>query len=148
MQERTLAIIKPREARSSKTLIDILQRICDAGLKVTGFRKCTFSQKEAEEFLAEHEGRWFHDPTMAMYTSADSIRMCLEGDNAIKVWRELIGPTDPQEGHAGQIRFDYGRDELMEVQNLPTFKGKNNDNVVHGSSDAQSAERELKILGF
>jgi nucleoside-diphosphate kinase len=55
--------------------------------------------------------------------------MCLEGENAVALSREIMGATDPAKAAAGTIRKDF-------ADNIEA-------NAVHGSDSAQSAEREL-----
>jgi nucleoside-diphosphate kinase len=56
----------------------------------------------------------------------------LEGYEAVKAARQVIGATNPLEANTGSIRGDYA----LEV-------GKN---MVHGSDAPESAERETKIF--
>ena len=62
-------------------------------------------------------------------TSGPIMVQVLEGDDAIRRHREVIGATDPQKAQAGTIRADYA----VSVQQ----------NTVHGSDCLESAEREI-----
>ena len=53
----------------------------------------------------------------------------LEGEEAIRRHREVIGATDPKKAQAGTIRADYA----ASVQQ----------NAVHGSDSIPSSEREI-----
>ena len=55
----------------------------------------------------------------------------LEGTEAVKAARQLIGATNPVEAETGSIRGDFA----LEV----TF------NMVHGSDSDESAAREIAI---
>nr|CAG8507165.1 8352_t:CDS:10 [Entrophospora candida] len=58
--------------------------------------------------------------------------MCLEGENAIKLNREIMGATNPQEAKIGTIRRTYG--ESIDA------------NAVHGSDSPEAAEREINLF--
>jgi nucleoside-diphosphate kinase len=55
--------------------------------------------------------------------------LALEGDNAIKRWRDLMGATDPAKADAGTIRKDLG--QSVEA------------NATHGSDAPETAAVEI-----
>jgi len=49
----------------------------------------------AEEFYAEHKGKSFYPGLVEFMTSGPIVALVLaKADDAIKGWRELMGPTD------------------------------------------------------
>jgi nucleoside-diphosphate kinase len=62
-------------------------------------------------------------------TSGPVLLMCLEGENAVALNREIMGATDPAKAAPGTIRKDFA--DSIEA------------NAVHGSDSPNSAEREL-----
>ncbi len=60
------------------------------------------------------------------------IALILEKDNAVKLFRDLIGSTDPQLAEEGTIRKLYAIDKSF--------------NSVHGSDSDANAEREIAII--
>jgi nucleoside-diphosphate kinase len=85
----------------------------------------------ANAHYAEHTDKPFFGELVDFITSGDLVALVLEGPNAVKAARQVIGATDPVEADAGSIRGEFG----TEV----TF------NLVHGSDSQESAEREIGI---
>ncbi len=64
--------------------------------------------------------------------SGPVILAILEGFDAIKVVRKLVGKTNGREAEPGTIRGDFS----MSQQN----------NLIHASADEEVAEREIKLF--
>jgi Nucleoside diphosphate kinase len=126
--ERTLSIIKP-DAVAKNVVGEIISRFEKDGLKVVAAKMLHLSQKEAEGFYAEHNGRPFFNDLVSFMTSGPVVVQVLEGENAILRNRELMGATNPKEAAAGTIRADFA--ETIDA------------NAVHGSDSATSAAREI-----
>jgi len=86
----------------------------------------------AERHYAEHTEKPFFGDLVAFITSGDAVVGRLSGREAITVWRDLMGSTDPVNAAPGTIRGDLA----SEVQ----------ENLVHGSDSPESAERELSLF--
>jgi nucleoside-diphosphate kinase len=130
-RERTLCIIKPDATRRNLTG-KILSRIEERGLKVTALRMKHLSQREAENFYAEHRGKPFYEPLVAFMISAPVVVGVLEGESAIKGWRELMGATDREKAAPGTIRREFA----LSVR----------ENSSHGSDSPESAQREIAFF--
>lgn len=128
MAERTFSIIKP-DAVGRNLVGDIYHRFENAGLCIIAAKMLHLSREQAEGFYAEHKGKPFYDPLIKFMTSGPIMVQVLEGDDAVRRHRELIGSTDPKKAQAGTIRADYANS----VQQ----------NAVHGSDSVESAEREI-----
>ena len=126
--ERTFAIIKP-DAVKAGNAGKILARIEAAGFHVRGMRLQHLSQKEAEGFYAVHKARPFFGELTAFMSSGPCVLLCLEAPDAIKKWRDTMGPTDPATADPGTLRRDFG-----------TSIGNN---ATHGSDAADTAAFEL-----
>ena len=127
MSERTLAIIKP-DAVKKNAIGDIIASYEKAGLKPVAIRMMQFSQSTAEGFYAVHKARPFFDSLCAFMVSGPVVVLVLEGDNAIKKNRELMGATDPAKADAGTIRKAHGANIEF--------------NAVHGSDSPETAKFE------
>ena len=92
----------------------------------------TTPRETAETHYAEHAERPFFGELVDFITSAPLVALILEGQDAIKAARQLIGATNPLEAAPGSIRGDLG----LEVQT----------NLVHGSDSPESAQREIGIF--
>lgn len=128
MSERTLAIIKP-DAVKKHVIGDIINRYEKAGLKPIAMKLMQMSKATAEGFYAVHKARPFFDSLCAFMCSGPSLVMVLQGDNAIKKNRELMGPTDPAKADAGTIRKAHGTNIEF--------------NAVHGSDSPETAQFEI-----
>ena len=127
---RTFSIIKPDATRRNLTGA-VTKMLEDAGLRVVASRRVWMSRREAEGFYAVHKDRPFFGELVEFITGGTLVALVLEGTEAVKAARQLIGATNPVEAAPGSIRGDFA----LEV----TF------NMVHGSDSDESAEREIGI---
>ncbi len=128
MSERTLAIIKPDAVRRH-AIGDIVNRYEKAGLKPVAMRLMRMSKPVAEGFYAVHKARPFFDSLCTFMSSGPSVVLVLQGENAIKKNRELMGATDPAKADAGSIRKAHGTNIEF--------------NAVHGSDSPETAAFEI-----
>jgi nucleoside-diphosphate kinase len=126
--ERTFAIIKP-DAVERRLAGKILARIEEAGFTDRAMRMQHLTKKEAEGFYAVHRGRPFFAELTDFMSSGPCIVMALESADAIKKWRDTMGPTDPAKADPGTLRRDFGESI-----------GRN---ATHGSDAADTAAFEL-----
>lgn len=126
--ERTLSIIKPDafEKGHAGAIVALLEK---EGFGIKGMRLLQQTRAQAEGFYAEHRGRGFFDELTAFMSRGPVVVMCLEREDAIVKYREVIGATDPAAAAAGTVRKLYG-----------ASKGEN---AVHGSDSLASATREI-----
>ncbi len=127
---RTLILIKP-DAFERDLTGEILARFERKGLKIAALKLITADEATANEHYAEHAEKPFFGELVSFITGGPLVAGILEGVEAVKASRQLIGATNPVEAATGSIRGDYG----TEV----TF------NLVHGSDSDESAEREIGI---
>jgi nucleoside-diphosphate kinase len=129
--ERTFAIFKP-DAVARHLAGDILKRIEASSLRVVGLRLTQLTRVEAESFYAVHKERPFYKSLCDYMTSGPVIVAVLEGEGAIKRWRDLMGATDPAKAATGTIRKDFG-------QNVEQ-------NATHGSDAPETAAIEIAFF--
>ncbi|WP_225639477.1 nucleoside-diphosphate kinase [Candidatus Profftia sp. (ex Adelges kitamiensis)] len=128
INECTLSIIKPSAV--AKNIIGVIySRFEAAGLKIIAVKMIHLKCEEAKGFYIEHKDRLFFENLIKSITSGPSIIQILQGKDAIRRNREIMGATNPSDALAGTIRSDYA-DSLIE-------------NVVHGSDSLHSAKREI-----
>jgi nucleoside-diphosphate kinase len=127
---RTLILIKP-DAFERGLTGEALARFERKGLKLVALKLVTADEATANEHYAEHTEKPFFGELVSFITGGPLVAGVLEGVEAVKAARQLIGATNPIEAATGSIRGDYG----TEV----TF------NLVHGSDSDESAEREIGI---
>ena len=129
--ERTLSIIKP-DAVSSNVIGAIYSRFENAGLKVVAARMLHLTRAEAEGFYEVHRERPFFNDLVNFMVSGPVMVQVLEGEDAVKRNRDIMGATNPKEAEAGTIRAD--------------FASSIDENAVHGSDSADNAAREIAYL--
>lgn len=129
--ERTLSIIKP-DAVKKNVIGKIISRFETNGLKVAAVKKTLLSPSVAGEFYAIHKERPFFKDLVDFMTSGPVVVMVLEGENAVKKNRELMGDTDPKKAEKGTIRADFA--ESIDA------------NAVHGSDSLENAKNEIAFF--
>ncbi|MFH1357773.1 MAG: nucleoside-diphosphate kinase [bacterium] len=129
--QRTLSIIKP-DATKRNLVGKILAHIEDAGLKILGTRMLWLSENQAKEFYAVHKERPFYNDLVEYMTSGPVVVTCLEGENAIEKYREVMGATNPENAADGTIRKLYA--ESLQC------------NSVHGSDAPETAQTEVSFF--
>ena len=129
--DRTLILIKP-DAFARNLSGEIISRFECKGLRIAALKLMTVTEDLAKQHYAEHEGKPFFGELVDFITSGPLVALVLEGHEAVKAARQVIGATNPLEAAPGSIRGDFA----LEV-------GKN---MVHGADSNESAEREAKLF--
>lgn len=126
--QRTLSIVKP-DAVGKNVIGEIYSRFEKAGLRIVAAKMLQLDEGSAGGFYAEHHGKPFYEDLIRFMTSGPVMVQVLEGEDAIALNRDLMGPTNPAEAQAGTIRADFAKSIDA--------------NAVHGSDSPASAEREV-----
>lgn len=126
--EQTLSIIKP-DGVARNLIGQILSRFEGAGLRIVATRMMQLSQTEAEGFYAVHKARPFFKDLVSFMISGPVVVSVLEGEDAIKKNRDLMGATNPKQAEPGTIRADFA--ESIDA------------NTVHGSDGPDTAKVEI-----
>ncbi len=129
--EQTLSIIKP-DAVKKNVIGEIVRRFESNGLKIKAMKMIKMSQKDAEGFYYVHTERPFYKSLAEFMSSGHVVVIVLEGKDAIKKNRDLMGATDPKKADKGTIRADFA-DNIEQ-------------NAVHGSDSAESAKFEIPFF--
>lgn len=129
--ERTLAIIKPDAVASgqSGSIIKIIEL---NKFMIARMQKMQLTKKQAEIFYEVHKDRPFYGELVDGMIKGPVIVMALEADNAITLWRDLMGATDPLKAAVGTIRRMFG-----------VHIGSN---ATHGSDAPETAKKELAFF--
>jgi len=130
--ERTLSIIKPDVTKKNQIgeIINIFEK---KGLRIVGMKMVRLTPQLAEIFYQEHKTKPFFKGMTEFMSNSPVVIICLEGENAIKLNREIMGATDPQQAKVGTIRRTYG----VSIDNA---------NAVHGSDSPETATREINLF--
>ena len=129
--DRTLILVKP-DAFARSLTGEIIARFERKGLRLLALRQLVLDRELAERHYAEHAERPFFGELVDFITSGPLVAMVLEGVDAVKAARQVIGATNPLEAAPGSIRGD-----------LAIEMGRN---MVHGSDSPASAAREAALF--
>ena len=131
MMERTLSIIKP-DATLRNITGKVNAMIEDAGLKIVAQKRIRLTKEQAEEFYDVHKDKVFFPNLVEFMTSGPVVVQVLEADNAVELYRKIMGATNPAVAEEGTIRKTYA---------LSIDK-----NTVHGSDSLENAKREIEFF--
>ena len=129
--DRTLILVKP-DAFARGLTGEIIARFERKGLRIVALKHMTVTEDLAKQHYAEHDGKPFFGELVEFITSGPLVAMVLEGDEAIKAARQVIGATNPLEATTGSIRGDFA---IAVGQNM-----------VHGSDSVESGQREAGLF--
>ena len=130
-KEKILTIIKP-DAVKDGHIGEIVSKYEKMDLKITGIILGSFSKAGAMEFYAEHEGKSFFEGLVEFMISGPVVLLFIEGDDAVRRNRNLIGCTDPLKAPKDSLRGLFGK-------GIPN-------NAVHGSDSIEAANREIRFF--
>ena len=126
--ERTFSIIKPDAVERNK-IGEITAMLENAGLRVVAPKRLKLDQAKASQFYEVHKERPFFQSLCDFMCSGPIVVQVLEGEDAVKRNREIMGATNPEEAAEGTIRKKYA---------LSLEK-----NSVHGSDSLENAKIEI-----
>ena len=129
--DRTLILVKP-DAFSRGLTGEIIARFERKGLRIVALQYRQLDRSLAEQHYAEHDGKPFFGELVAFITSGPLVAMVLEGHDAVRAARQVIGATNPLEAAPGSIRGDFA----LEI----------GQNLVHGADSWESAQREAQLF--
>jgi len=128
--ERTLILFKP-DAVQRRLCGRLLTRIEERGLKIVGLKMLQVTKELSREHYAEHVNKGFYPLLEEFITAAPVVALAIEGPEAVRVMRDMVGKTNGRDAAPGTMRGDFGLSRQM--------------NLVHGSDSPEAAKRELAI---
>ncbi|MEM9501731.1 MAG: nucleoside-diphosphate kinase [Pseudomonadota bacterium] len=128
---RTFSIIKPDATRRNLTGA-VTKMLEEAGLRVVASKRIHMSQEQAEGFYAVHKERPFFGELVEFMMSEPVVVQVLEGEDAVKRNRDIMGATNPAEADAGTIRKEHA----LSI----------GENTVHGSDSDENAKIEIDFF--
>jgi nucleoside-diphosphate kinase len=129
MVETTLVLLKP-DCVAQKHCGDVITRFEQAGLDILGCKMLLLSEEVLAEHYAHVADRPFYPELRSFMQQSPVIALALNGEGAVKLVRDLMGPTDSRKAAKGTIRGDLGKDAMK--------------NVIHGSDSPENAAIEVK----
>lgn len=128
---RTFSIIKPDATRRNLTGA-VTKMLEEAGLRVVASKRIHMTRDQAEGFYAVHKERPFFNDLVAFMISGPVVVQVLEGEDAVKRNRDVMGATNPEQADEGTIRKAFA--ESIEA------------NSVHGSDSDDNAKIEIEYF--
>ena len=130
-QTRTFSIIKPDATRRNITGA-VTKMLEEAGLRVVASKRIQMTQEQAEGFYGVHRERPFFGDLVSFMISGPVVVQVLEGEDAVKLNRDVMGATNPADAAEGTIRKLFA--ESIEA------------NSVHGSDSDENAAIEIAFF--
>ena len=128
---KTFSIIKPDATKRNLTG-SINKIIEDNDLRIVAQKRIKLSKAQAEGFYVIHRDKPFFNDLVNYMTSEPVVVQVLEGENAVKKYREIMGATNPDNAEEGTIRKEYA----LNIQ----------ENSVHGSDSDENARLEINYF--
>ena len=129
--ERTLVLLKP-DCVERRLMGRVVARFEDKGLSIIAMRLMQVTPELAKRHYAEHVRKEWYPALEAFITGGPSVAMIVEGPEAIRVVRDMVGATNGLNATPGTIRGDFSSSQQM--------------NLVHASDGPASAKREIDIF--
>jgi nucleoside-diphosphate kinase len=129
--ERTLVLLKP-DCIQRRLMGRVLSRFEEKGLNVIALKLMKVTPELAKRHYAEHVQKGWYPELEGFITSSPIVAMVVEGPEAIRVVREMVGATNGLKANPGTIRGDFGTSQQM--------------NLVHASDGPEAAQREVAIF--
>ena len=129
--EQTLSIIKP-DATSRNITGQVNSIIEKSGLKIIGQKRIKLTKETAGKFYEVHKEKPFFKDLVSFMVSGPVIVQVLQGENAVALYRKVMGATNPQEAEAGTIRKEFA----LSIEA----------NSVHGSDSIENAKKEISFF--
>jgi nucleoside-diphosphate kinase len=129
--ERSLVLIKP-DAVQRALAGEIISRLERKGLKIVAMKMLHIDTDLAGRHYAIHQGKTFFGGLVDFITSSPLIAIVFQGENAVRIIRQMMGETDPAKAASGTIRGDLGIDM--------------GHNLIHGSDSLENASKEIDLF--
>ena len=128
--ERTLILLKP-DCVQRRLMGQVISRFENKGLNIIAMKMLRVTPELAKRHYAEHVEKPFYPGLESFITGAPVLAMVIEGLEAIRVVRDMLGATSGLKAESGTIRGDFSSSRQM--------------NLVHASDGAESAAREIEL---
>ena len=129
--ERTLVLLKP-DCVERRLAGRVIGRFEEKGLNIIAMKLMRVTPELAKRHYAEHVAKAWYPELEGFITASPVVAMVVEGPEAIRVVREMVGVTNGLKANPGTIRGDYGTSQQM--------------NLVHASDGPDAARREIEIF--
>lgn len=126
--ERTYVMLKP-DCLKRGLIGEVISRIEKKGYKISDIKLMNLNEEVLREHYAHLVDKPFFPEIVSYMVSGPVIGMIVEGENAVKGVRVLMGATNFEDALAGTIRGDYAFNT--------------GENIIHGSDSVENAKIEI-----
>ena len=109
----------------------VIARFEDKGLNIIAMKMMRVTPELAKKHYAEHVKKEWYPALEAFITGGPIVAAVVEGVEAIRVVREMLGATSGLKAAPGTVRGDFSSSRQM--------------NLVHGSDGPEAAKREIGL---
>lgn len=128
--QRTLVLLKP-DCVQRRLVGQILARFEAKGLQIVAMKMLRVTPELSKKHYAEHVSKPFYPGLEEFIVSSPIVALVVEGLEAIRVVRDMLGATNGLKANPGTIRGDYSSSRQM--------------NLVHASDGEEAAQREIDL---
>ena len=138
--ERTFVALKPDTVKRGITgkIIDIFE---EAGFKIVGMKMVWADEEVLQDHYSEHVDKDFYERLEEYMSSGPIVAMVVEGVEAVKNTRKIVGETDPREADPSTIRGKFAHMSFEHADG----SGRLHKNIIHASAEKDEAEEEISI---
>ena len=127
--ERSLILLKP-DCLNGHHAGEVISRFEKAGFEIRATKLIALTDDLLKEHYAHIADRPFFPDIVEFMSSRPVLALVLEGENAVKDIRDLLGPTDSAQAPVGTIRGDMGTTSMK--------------NICHASDSVKNAAIEVE----
>ena len=128
---KTFSIIKPDATK--RNITGSINKVKEEnGLRIIAQKRIHLDTTKAEKFYEVHKERPFFQDLVSFMVSGPVIVQVLQGENAVALYRKVMGATNPQEAEVGTIRKEFA----LSIEA----------NSVHGSDSIENAKKEISFF--
>jgi len=140
MIEKTLIILKPDSIQRG-LIGEMVRRFEQRGLKILGMKMRLVDKELAKKHYSEHLEKKFYASLEKFITSGPVVAMVVEGVDAVKAVRNMVGSTEPHSAVPGTIRADFAHVSYSHADK----EGKSIANLIHASGNKDDAKKEIDL---
>ncbi|TWU22849.1 nucleoside-diphosphate kinase [Bythopirellula polymerisocia] len=128
--QRTFILLKP-DCVQRRLMGQIISRFEQKGLNFVAMKMLRITPDLAKQHYAEHVEKGWYPTLEGFITGGPVMAAVVEGLEAIRVVRDMLGATNGLNAAPGTVRGDFSSSRQM--------------NLVHGSDSPEAAEREIAL---
>lgn len=131
----TLAVIKPDAVAHPIICEAVHQKILNNHFLIVRSKELNWRINDSQNFYHEHTGRFFYQRLVEFMSSGPMRAYILAHDDAVQLWRRLMGPTKVFRARLDAPETVRGELGLTDTRN-----------TTHGSDSIDSARREISFF--